>query len=159
MMKSIWLAVSLGSVLALVPFEWSPLRAATCSVPGSHTTIQKAVGDATCTTIDLAARTYSESVRISRTLSIQGPQTGSAIIEGKLEAQGASTQVTVVRLLVTNGCSPAAVSTSAGAKILGDRLEVTRAVGLPCPPVVQTGPIFSDDFESGDTSAWTSVVP
>ena len=48
-----------------------------CSVPGDYATIQGAVNDAGCTTINVAAGAYSETVSINRSVTINGAQTGN----------------------------------------------------------------------------------
>jgi hypothetical protein len=60
-----------------VPTKAAP---AVCTVPGTHASIQSAVNDLTCTTINVAAGTYSESVNIPAAqagLTINGAQTGN----------------------------------------------------------------------------------
>ncbi len=154
-----WLAPRLSSLLAplLVLVGGSSLPAVTCTVPGSHPTIQAAVDDPTCTQIDLADQTYTESVRLPRSLDVVGPSVGTATVEGRVLAIGASTLVTLTRLEVRNGCDPEALAAKYGARIEGTDLVVERAAALPCPPLAPD--IFADDFESGDTGAWTGTVP
>lgn len=51
--------------------------AATCSVPSlAYPTIQSAVDDSTCTTINVAPGVYTENVSISRSLTLNGAQAG-----------------------------------------------------------------------------------
>jgi hypothetical protein len=50
-----------------------------CSVPGDHATIQGAVSDINCTTINVAAGTYNENVTIGRALTLNGAQAGNAV--------------------------------------------------------------------------------
>jgi nitrous oxidase accessory protein NosD len=47
-----------------------------CSVPGEYATIQAAVNEPGCTTINVAAGTYTEQVDINRTLTLNGAQHG-----------------------------------------------------------------------------------
>src|ERR1035438_4094030 len=47
-----------------------------CTVPGSYATIQAAVSDSGCTTINVAAGTYAESVSINHALTLNGPNVG-----------------------------------------------------------------------------------
>ena len=51
-------------------------QAATCTVPGTHATIQFAVSDFACATINVAPGTYFESVTINRSLTLNGAQVG-----------------------------------------------------------------------------------
>jgi hypothetical protein len=133
----------------------SPLRAQACTVPGTHPAIQAAVDDPTCATIALSAQTHSESVNISRTRTLAGPSGGGAVVQGLLRAVGAGTHVRLHHLRAENGCLLGAVRAEGGAEIIGNNLEVEHSAGLPCPPSL----VFSDGFESGDTSAWSNTVP
>lgn len=47
-----------------------------CSVPGDYTTIQAAVNDPGCTTINVAAGAYAENVVINRLVTLNGAQAG-----------------------------------------------------------------------------------
>src|SRR6185436_4046739 len=74
--------LALAVVLALMTFIDVPTKAApaVCTVPGTHASIQSAVNDLTCTTINVAAGTYVESVNIPAAqagLTINGAQTGN----------------------------------------------------------------------------------
>src|SRR5688572_16085545 len=48
------------------------LAAGPCNVPVDHATIQAAVDDANCTTINVAGGTYNEHVTIGRSITISG---------------------------------------------------------------------------------------
>jgi hypothetical protein len=144
-------------ILALVLTSSVPVGAVVCSVPGSHATIQEAIYDSACTEINLSDQTYAESILVPRSLTIAGPGAGTAILEGGVEATGSGTLVTMTDLEVRNGCQPEAFSAERGGRVEGTGLVVVRSAALPCPPVIAD--IFSDGFESGDTSAWSSTVP
>ena len=66
----------------------SPTLAGVCTVPGSHATIQEAIDDPSCTTINLSTQTYPESINITRTLTLAGPGGGGAIVEGLVRVVG-----------------------------------------------------------------------
>jgi hypothetical protein len=71
--------LALAVVLAVITFGSSPTKAAlaVCTVPsGTHPTIQSAVNDVTCSTINVAAGNYSENVVIPRGLTLNGAQAG-----------------------------------------------------------------------------------
>jgi len=142
--------------LALVLSARLPVVAITCTVPGSHPTIQGAVNDPACTQIDLADQAYSESISVSRPLTIRGPGAGTATLEGWVRVVGSTTLVTLENLQVRNGCQPEALSVAAGAQVESTGLKVVRSAALPCPELTT---IFTDGFESGDTSAWSFTVP
>jgi hypothetical protein len=71
--------LALAVVLAVMTSGGNKTRAAgpICSVPGDHGTIQAAVDDAGCSTINVAAGNYSENVTITRTLTLNGAQAGN----------------------------------------------------------------------------------
>ncbi|HSN54793.1 MAG TPA: hypothetical protein VLT32_08970 [Candidatus Sulfomarinibacteraceae bacterium] len=154
-MNSTRLHAVLGAVSLLAVA--APLHAQTCTVPGSHGTIQAAADDPTCTTIDLAAQIYPESVVLGRTVTIAGPGTGGAVVQGLVLISGAGTVATLRDLRVENGCVPDALRASGGARLVGDSLQVERVEGLPCPLTADT--IFIDGFESGNTGGWSGSTP
>ena len=139
----------LGACLA------SPAVAGVCTVPGSHATIQEAIDDPSCTTMNLSAQTYPESLNITRTLTLAGPGGGGAIVEGFVRVAGAGTAVSLDDLVVQNGCAERAMLVQTSAEIDGTNLQVVRSAALPCP----VSSIFSDGFESGDVSAWSGQLP
>jgi hypothetical protein len=71
---------SLGLFLRLS----TPVKAAAgpCSVPGSHPSIQAAVNDINCDTINVAAGTFNGVVGITRSLAIVGEGPGSTFVDG-----------------------------------------------------------------------------
>ncbi len=145
-------ALALAAVLTA-----PPLHAQTCTVPGSHATIQAAADDPTCATVTLAAQTYPESVVLRRTLTLAGPAAGGAVVQGLVLVSGVGTVATLRDLRVENGCVPDAVRAAGSARLEGDALDVVRSAGLPCPLTADA--IFADGFESGNTSAWSSTSP
>jgi hypothetical protein len=131
----------------------APALAQTCTVPGSHATIQAAVDDPACATINLSAQTFVESIVIRRTLTLSGAAGGNAVVAGLVMAIGSGSEVSLDTLRVENGCTPDALRASAGARIVGTDLQVEHSEGLGCPQTADT--IFADGFESGDTTAWS----
>jgi hypothetical protein len=67
-------------VLALVMFGQRTTKASVggpiCNVPADYATIQDAVNDSGCTTINVSAGPYNESVTIGRPLTLNGPNVG-----------------------------------------------------------------------------------
>ena len=157
MMKSCarFLGLSFWCSMILVHCSPGNLFAAVCTVPGSHSTVQSAVDDSTCTTINLASQYYHESVYVERSLTVAGPVDGTAIIEGFVRLAGSETLVQLVNLEVKNGCQPVALIAVGGAQVDGTNLRTVSSEMLPCPVTI----IFSDNFESGNLTAWSSTSP
>ena len=73
---------ALAVALTLTTFSENKTKAApaTCTVPGTHATIQSAVNDATCSVIDVATGVYAEQVTVTRSnLTISGAGYGTVI--------------------------------------------------------------------------------
>ncbi len=140
------------SLVLILAALTSPLHAQNCTVPGTHSTIQEAIDDPACITITLSAQTYAESIRIPRSLTLAGPASGGAVVQGLVLITGSGTEVELQTLRVENGCLPNALRTTSGATMNGTNLEVERSAALPCPATADS--IFADGFETGNTSAW-----
>ena len=155
--KNLVLATALVSVAVVLAGTCPPAFAQTCTVPGTHATIQAAVDDPGCATVALAAQTYGESIVIRRSLTFVGPGSGGAGVQGLVLIAGATTEVALQDLRVENGCRPDALRTSGGARLIGLNLQVERDDALPCPTTADA--IFTDGFETGNTSAWSGTAP
>jgi len=67
-------------IAAALTFHAATTWAATCSVPSlAYPTIQWAVDDPVCTTINVAQGVYAENVTINRSLTLNGAQAGQAV--------------------------------------------------------------------------------
>ena len=64
----------------------------TCTVPGSHPTIQAAVDDVACESIALTATDYAETVIVTRSLTLTG---GPLILHGEPTVSGTGAEVDV----------------------------------------------------------------
>jgi hypothetical protein len=75
------LTMKLCLVISLLVAAAAPgARGATCAVPtAGYPTIQAAVDDSTCTTINVAPGVYPENVSIQRTLTLNGSQAGQPV--------------------------------------------------------------------------------
>jgi len=144
----------------IMGFLWaSPGVSVVCQVPtGPYPTVQSAVDNPVCTEIELAAQTFQESVLIARDLEMRGVSTTTTVIEGQLTVLGGSTQVVLEDLTMDGsalgvaGTLNEALLAEGGAEVIGLRIVVLNATeDLPA--------IFSDGFESGDTSAWSAAAP
>lgn len=91
-------AVPITAILLVSTLSWlSPARAghvaiANCTVPGTHATIQIAVDDAACDSIDLTADRYVGSVTIYRSLTLTG---APSVIDGELTISTDGTAVVI----------------------------------------------------------------
>jgi hypothetical protein len=90
------IAVGLTAALALaLTVSGGLTRAAvggpTCHVPGDYPTIQAAVDDAGCSTVKVAAGTYTENVTISRNLTLKGAKAGTNAAWRSFPSAGEST--------------------------------------------------------------------
>jgi hypothetical protein len=128
-------------------------RAQTCTVPGARPTVQQAVDDPSCTTIQLAKQTFAESVLVQRSLILAGAGVASTIA-GQLSAAGADVVVAVSNLQVSNGC-PETLAARNGARIDATGVQATHSSALGCGG----GRIFRDGFESGGTHSWSFSTP
>jgi hypothetical protein len=148
----------IGSLVAVC--HWASVAfAVVCTVPsGAYPTIQAAVDNPLCTEIELAAQIFEESVIISRDLVMGGASTSATVIEGQLTVQGGSTQVALEDLTVdgsaagVGGSFEQALLVEGGAEVHGRAIAVLNAAH-------DLLAVFADGFESGDTSAWSNVVP
>src|SRR5437867_10848981 len=79
--------LALVSILGLTMFGGSKTKAAVggpvCNVPADYPTIQDAVNDTGCTTINVAAGTYPESVTIGRAVTLKGPNAGVSALAAR----------------------------------------------------------------------------
>lgn len=128
------------------------VRAADCPVPtGTHPTIQSAVDDPACTSIELSAQTFLENITIDRDLAVAGESTASSIVVGRIVISGSTSAVSMADLTVS-GCFLKALDVSDGASLTGTNLVVVNGIADACP-------IFGDGFEDGSTGAWSATVP
>ena len=79
----------------------------TCSVPGDFVTIQDAVDDATCETINVGSGIFSENVTVNRMVTIAGKGAASTEVNGSASGSvftiSSSGEVTLVGLTISNG--------------------------------------------------------
>ena len=143
---ALWATLLLATFTAI-----SPSRAADCSVPGAHPTIQAAIDDTNCSRILLADASYAEPIEIARSLEILGTHTGTSRIEGPVAVTNGAV-ADLDQVLIT-GCSGARLTVGTGARVQGEGLSVVTPVSPPCFP------LFYDGFESGGTNEWSSTSP
>lgn len=133
----------------------------TCVVPNQRSTIQAAVNDPSCTTIQIQAGTFPEIVRINRDLTLVGAGIDLTTITGEVVVSGAGVVVLMTDFAVDTsvpgsaGCFGDAIQVGRGAEALAVRVRGLNAKGSgPC----LVGILFADGFETGNTNRWSSTV-
>jgi hypothetical protein len=122
-----WLCIAgLPAVLVVAFALFSTLTATgahtqtVCEVPGDYSTIQAAVDAAACETVNVGIGTYTETITISRTVTIQGQGTLNSQVDGNASGSVFSIRggaiVTLTGLTITNGSasSGGGIAVSAG---------------------------------------------
>lgn len=83
MLRKTLTCLALPFIIAFACFNLRPAAAATCYVPGDYSTIQAAVGESTCDTINLMPNAvYEQNITINRTVTIQGQGAASTAMNG-----------------------------------------------------------------------------
>jgi hypothetical protein len=128
-------ALMLGAMI--VPaFAAGPI----CTVPGSYSTIQDAVNDSGCITINVAAGTYLESVNINHGLILNGPNVGNSgngLRVGEATVQSVNiteSNVTVDGFSFTNAGSQMNINGTtklSGVKVQNNIFSGYSSVGFP----------------------------
>ncbi len=72
-------AAALGVVFMLMGRVQAAVGGPACNVPADYATIQLAVNDVGCSTVKVAAGTYTENVTISRSLTLKGAKSGDNV--------------------------------------------------------------------------------
>lgn len=144
--KAIWRSHAVAAVLSVALLSFPQVSLAIlCSPPSaSHPTLQQAVNDPVCTTIELAAQAYPEQIEIRRSLTLTGAGPLSSTVDGPILVQGLSIQVAMASLGIRNGCPQPGLRVQAGALVSPANVRVsTSAIECPPPPDL----IFADRFE------------
>ncbi len=140
------------SMVALAATAPAAHAAEICSVPGSHATIQSAVLDGSCTTVQLSAGTYTEAITVGRGLTLAGPAEDTTIIAGSLRIESEGGPVVLRNFDMKTACVGEAMA------VLGASQVSATNVHLEKDPTLVCSEIFADGFDAGTTSAWSSVV-
>ena len=137
------LALALAGGAMMFRGRTAKAAVAVCSVPGGYATIQAAVNDPGCTTINVAAGAYAENVNIARAVTLNGAQAGNpfagrifgsaleSTVTGQTTVQAAG--VTIDGFSLTNpGQSTGILIKTAGdnAVITNNIIDTIGAVGL-----------------------------
>jgi len=122
--------LALAIVLVVMTFGGSKTKAApaTCSVPsGSYLTIQSAVNDPGCATINVAPGSYTENITIPRSLTLNGAQSG-VDARGRVAAESTVTGANLI------GANPVISIQAADVTVDGFTLKnpitVSAAIGI-----------------------------
>ena len=132
--------------------------AVTCAVPSQRPTLQSAVDDPICTTVQVSAGTYHEILAVTRSVIIIG--TGPPILRGNIGVRGNGVVVTVDNFQIQPYsdviqrplCSGIAVIQNA--TVYPDRITVVEVAGSGACLNARGDLIFADGFETGNTTRW-----
>lgn len=117
--------------------------AGSCTVPGTHPTIQEAIDDLSCNDIELGGQSFTENISINRTLTLSSAGSGVAILRGQAVVTGLATSVVLTGFRVDNGCSNSGIAVSMGAQVATMGMSFRVSNQLPCIP----GLLLYDGFE------------
>ena len=120
------------------------LHAASCTVPGSHASIQAAIDAPACDPIQIGPGEYLESLRVARSLTLVGAGSSMTTLRGRFEVEGSGVLVLTDALRIDSGCTGSAGLVHAGATLTGEDLRVVRTSGAACGAGAR---IFADGFE------------
>ena len=130
---------------------------ATCNVPSaSYPSIQSAVDVINCTEIVVASGSFFENVAIGRTLEIRGVSSTTTTIVGKVTVGGSGTKATLKGLTIA--VLPEDIPHD-GLVVVGDAEVIPDDLVIGTTDLDPADHIFSDGFESGDTTMWSNTVP
>lgn len=146
----IWKSIVL--VLALTGLASLSTQAATCSVPSAgYPTIQSAIDDPLCTTINVAPGVYPENLTINRSLTLNGAQAGQPVA---LRTAGGAAESTLQGANAT-GSMPVIVINAANVIVDGftirNSVTANAATGIDIKAVSNDTTIRSNIFDGIST--------
>lgn len=119
--------------------------ALTCTPPSaSHPTLQQAVNDPGCTTVELAAQAYPEQIEITRSLTLTGTGPLTSTVDGPMLVRGSLTQVAMASIGIRNGCAQPGLRVQSGALVTPVDVRVSTAA-IDCPALPNL--IFENGYE------------
>jgi hypothetical protein len=124
---------------------------ATCSVPADHPTIQSAVDDTACSTINVAPGVYNENVTINRSVTLNGAQVGQTFTA----RTAASADESVVRGANPTGSTPVFLINAPGVTIDGFTIQNAVTAGAATGIKINTAgsdAVVMNDIFAGITS-------
>ncbi|MEY2528894.1 MAG: large repetitive protein [Verrucomicrobiota bacterium] len=129
------------------------VHASTCSVPSAgYPTIQAAVDDTTCSTINVAPGVYAENVSVSRAVTLNGAQAGQPVAS---RTSGGPSESTVIGANPA-GPSPVFLVNASSVTIDGFTIKNTVVTGTALGVEVDSGSVDAvmiNDFFDGIESA------
>lgn len=121
-----------------------PALAGSCTVPGTHDSIQAAVDDPGCTQIELANRDYFELLSINRSVTLSGPPGGNARVVGQVQVTGPTTLALLSNFRVEGGCPDGVLRVTGGGQATADGIQVIVDAASGCDSNV----FYRDGFET-----------
>jgi hypothetical protein len=131
-------------------------QAATCTVPGTYPSIQAAVNDATCSTINVLPGAYVENVIINRSLTLNGAQAGNPVA-GRTSGSAAESTVYGANPI---GANPVITIKATNVTVDGFTLRNPITTGAAVGVDVKTpgtGDVITNNFIDTITTADTGV--
>ena len=148
------LTILLGAFLFL---GTSSADCATCNVPSaSYPSIQSAVDVINCTEIVVASGSFYENVTIGRTIEIRGVSSDTTTVVGKVTVEGSGTKATLKSMTIA--VEPEDLPYE-GLVVVGDAEVLPDDLVIGTTDLNAADHIFSDGFESGDTTLWSNTIP
>lgn len=130
LISNILALTGLAIVMFLQLLQTKYVSALDCEVPtGLYPTIQSAVGNTSCSLINLTAPLYVENVTITRSLTIQGQGVITTTVDGggngRVFTIQPSLTVTLTDMLITNGFAPPIPPVDEGGGIYNSNSHLT----------------------------------
>ena len=141
---------------AVLMLDVGTAHAANCFVPVPYTSIQSAVNDPSCATINVAAGMYFENVTIGRSLTLNGAQAGNPVA-GRMSGGALESTVNGANPI---GANPVITIKASNVRIDGFTLKNSITTGAAVGVDVKTGgsgAVITNNFVDTITTADTGV--
>lgn len=161
-LRSLLSRVALLGALGATAAPASPATAATCHVPSHRPTIQDALDDPICTTVQVAIGVYDEILSVERSVILTG--TGVPKIQGNIGVRGSAVltvtgfQVETYNDTVDRALCSGLVAIENG-QIDPDQITVTALASFPTCLNARGDLLFADGVETATTNRWSATVP
>lgn len=131
-----------------------------CDVPGDYSTIQAAVNDPACETINLGASTFHENVSVARAVTIQGQGAANTRVDGSASGSvfciTASAVVTLSHMTITNGSAASGGGIAMYAGVLESKTVHLIDSTITGNSATSGGGIYSGAYRFGDTAVYVT---